>query len=95
MRYPITLKIGLVLSYFALLGACSNSNPTPQVAEEKPPKPIPKSAIQECAYIQEFLEMRRCEVEYNNRYYSVKAGFTTIDIVLQPNRSIEKPQFEN
>ena len=95
MRYPITLKIGLVLSYFALLGACSNSNPTPQIAEEKPPKLIPKSAIQECAYIQEFLEMRRCEVEYNNRYYSVKAGFTTIDTVLQPNRSIEKPQFEN
>ena len=95
MRYPITLKIGLVLSYFALLGACSNSNLTPQVAEEKPPKLIPKSAIQECAYIQEFLEMRRCEVEYNNRYYSVKAGFTTIDTVLQPNRSIEKPQFEN
>jgi hypothetical protein len=95
MRYPITLKIGLVLTYFALLGACSNSNPTPQVAEVKPPKLIPKSAIQECAYIQEFLEMRRCEVEYNNRYYSVKAGFTTIDIVLQPNRSIEKPQFEN
>ena len=95
MRYPITLKIGLVLTYFALLGACSNSNPTPQVAKVKPPKLIPKSAIQECAYIQEFLEMRRCEVEYNNRYYSVKAGFTTIDIVLQPNRSIEKPQFEN
>jgi hypothetical protein len=38
--------------------------------------------------------MRRCEVAYNNRYYSVKAGFTTIDVVLQPNRSIEKPQFE-
>ena len=95
MRYPITLKIGLVLAYFALLGACSNSNPTPRVAGEKIPKLIPKSAIQECAYIQEFLEMRRCEVEYNNRYYSVKAGFTTIDIVLQPNRSIEKPQFEN
>ena len=94
MRYTIMLKVGFVVTYFALLGACSNSNPTPQVAEEKPPKLIPKSAIQECAYIEDFLEMRRCEVAYNNRYYTVKAGFTTIDTVLQPNRSIEKPQFE-
>ena len=94
MKYSIMLKIAIAMTYFALLGACSTSNPTPQVAEEKPPKLIPKSAIQECAYIEEFLEMRRCEVAYNNRYYSVKAGFTTIDVVLQPNRSIEKPQFE-
>ena len=63
-------KIGFVVTYFALLGACSNSNPTPQVAEKKPPKLIPKSAIQECAYIEDFLEMRRCEVAYNNRYYT-------------------------
>ena len=94
MKYSIMLIIAFAMTSFALLGACSNSNPTPQVAEEKPPKLIPKSAIQECAYIEEFLEMRRCEVAYNNRYYSVKAGFTTIDVVLQPNRSIEKPQFE-
>jgi hypothetical protein len=94
MKYSSTLIKGFALIFCAFLGACSSNNPIPEVAEEKTPKLVPKSAIQECAYIENFLELRRCEVDYNNRYYTTKTGFSTIDVVLQPNRSIEKPQFE-
>ena len=94
MKYTSTLVKQFALIFCVFIGACAINNPTPKIAEEKPPKLIPKSAIQECAYLENFLELRRCEVAYNNRYYTTKAGFSTIETVLQPNRSIEKPQFE-
>lgn len=65
------------------LSACSSAPPP---VPPKPPKIVPTSGIASCVMYRDYLSMRRCEVEYNNRYFRTDAGFSTVEPILQPFR---------